>query len=174
MGARAGRGRGPEVGRGARGAGPVAGARPGPAAGLTRVATAAARGRGTGSSRDKPKMGNGEAWAAPGGVRSLCFGQTLLWLPEIRASGGFFPSFLSSLTRVCLGPEGRPLRGSQRPRTPAAPAAASPSLGPDSPPRGSRAWACCPRPAGCPGLLGLAVFNGGGGGGGGGLSTCGS
>ncbi|CAD7671911.1 unnamed protein product [Nyctereutes procyonoides] len=62
-----GAGRGPEVGRGARGRWRA----PGPAAGLTRVATAAARGRGTGSSRDKPKMGNGEAWAAPRGVRSL-------------------------------------------------------------------------------------------------------
>lgn len=44
--------------------------------------------------KTKPKMGNGEARAALRGVLSLCLGQKLLWLPEIRASGGFFLSFL--------------------------------------------------------------------------------
>lgn len=95
--------RGPRWEGSARGEG---GRRPGPAAGLTRVTTSATRGRGTGSSKTKPKMGNGEAEAR--GVLCWCLGPKLLWLPEIRASGSFFLSFLlkcacASWSRAALG-----------------------------------------------------------------------
>lgn len=115
--------------------------------------------------KTKPKMGNGEARAALRGVLSLCLGRKLLWLPEIRASGGFFLSFLLKCAcasglrgALCAAPSARRQQGrhgrgqpsSQHPRS-----SQYPLLGPQSPrwaptPLRTRAgaWACCPRPRG--------------------------
>lgn len=143
-----------------------------PAAGLTRVPTAATRGWGTGSSENKPKMGNGEARAALRGVLSRCLGQKTA-LASRNSSRWWLFSFSPSEMRLCLRVEGRPLRGSECAATPgpalargtlfpAPPVFPVPPPGPQSPPwaptplrTGAGAWACCPRPAGCLGLLSL-------------------